>query len=234
MASIMDLVEDMLRDLTTGLCESRVYTELLQDRRSGDSGTASEMISVSGTIESRWAGMMSKPWPRITYTEAIEVLQKSGTVFEYDAVWGHGLQAEHERFIATHVGKGKPVFVTQYPRDIKAFYMLPSTTSPQLGPTVDCFDLLVPESCEIAGGSMREYRYSELLNAMQSHGVIHDGDSSDEALGSLKWYADLRRWGTAPHGGFGIGFDRLLGYLAGVQNIREVVGFPRWYGRCDC
>jgi asparaginyl-tRNA synthetase len=99
---------------------------------------------------------------------------------------------------------------------------------------VDCFDLLVPEACEIAGGSMREHQLRPLIKSMQTKGMIPGPDPSDEDLGELKWYVDLRRWGSVPHGGFGLGFDRLLGYLAGVPNIREVVTFPRWVGRCEC
>jgi asparaginyl-tRNA synthetase len=113
--------------------------------------------------------------------------------------------------------------------------MLPSATKEDGRETVDCFDLLVPEACEIVGGSMREHRLEPLLKSMQEHELIPAGPNpSDKDLGALKWYVDLRRWGSVPHGGFGLGFDRLLGYLAGVPNIREVVTFPRWVGRCDC
>ncbi|PBP23583.1 asparaginyl-tRNA synthetase [Diplocarpon rosae] len=120
-------------------------------------------------------------------------------------------------------------------RAIKPFYMLPSRTSAEGRETVDCFDLLVPEACEIAGGSMREHRLAPLIESMQARKMIPSDVSSTELdFGDLKWYVDLRRWGSAPHGGFGLGFDRLLGYLAHVPNIREVVAFPRWVGRCDC
>jgi asparaginyl-tRNA synthetase len=238
---IINLVENMLRDLTQALHATKVGQEILHGRRTGESKIDAQRTRLSEELERRWHGMMSGTWPRITYTDAVELLHKSNQDFEHSPVWGNGLQAEHERFIASAVGKGKPVFVTNYPQNIKPFYMLPSSGSPTFGPIVDCFDLLVPEVCEIAGGSMREHRLPQLLTTMQLHGLIPKstlgipGDyPSDEALGAFKWYVDLRRWGSVPHGGFGLGFDRLLGYLAGVQNIRDVVAFPRWVGRCDC
>lgn len=245
LAGIMNLTEDMLRHMTTKLYHSKVGQEIIHGNRTGGSAADPDSAKLSAQLESRWKGIMSGPWPRITYTDAIDLLQKSGQTFAHPPVWGAGLQAEHERFIAGTVGGEGPVFVTQYPREIKPFYMLPSATAAgpaPAGPTVDCFDLLVPEFCEIAGGSMREHRLPELLGAMHAHGLTakaFDGDVSgdaltEEALGGLKWYVDLRTWGTAPRGGFGLGFDRILGYLSGVGNIREVVAFPRWVGRCDC
>jgi len=194
-------------------------------------------------IHKRWENILSGSWPRITYTEAIKYLQARHSdvpPFEHAPTWGLGLHAEHERYLANTVGQGSPLFVTQYPKAIKPFYMLPSPTNEQAGPgqeTVECFDLLLPEVCEVVGGSMREYRLEPLLHSMQERGMIPPGpvlSVTNEQLGELKWYVDLRRWGSIPHGGFGLGFDRLLGYLAGVQNIREVVTFPRWVGRCDC
>ena len=232
MDDVMDLVEDMLRHMTKGLHQSRVGQELLHGKRSGE--TDEEGSKRSEELERRWQGMMNGPWPRITYTEAIDLLQASTETFEYPPTWGLGLQAEHERYIASEVGKGSPIFVTCYPKNIKPFYMLPSTHDPS---TVECFDLLVPEVCEIVGGSMREHRLKPLVASMRELGMVSslEGTTVEEAdFGSLKWYVDLRRWGSVPHGGFGLGFDRLLGYLAGVQNIREIVTFPRWVGRCDC
>jgi asparaginyl-tRNA synthetase len=239
---IMSLVEDMLRHLTKSL-HSTIGQEIIHAQISRHTPVdQKESDALSKELEQRWQGMMSGPWPRITYSQAIEVLQQSGQSFDHEPVWGTGLQAEHERFLASTIGKGQPVFVTKYPQSIKAFYMLPSAGITERGQTVDCFDLLVPEVCEITGGSMREHRLPQLVEAMRFHGLVTpsvDGASyedllSDESLGSLEWYAELRRWGSVPHGGFGLGFDRLLGYLAGVQNIREVVAFPRWVGRCDC
>lgn len=239
--SIMTLVEDMLRDLTCTLHNTKLYQEITYGRRTGERRLEMGDTRVSEDLERRWRGMMSGPWPRITYSDAIRLLQESHRIVEHPPTWGMGLQAEHERFIASTAGKGQPVFVTNYPQKLKPFYMLPSSGSLASGPTVDCFDLLVPEICEISGGSMREHRLPQLLETMQSQGLVAQsitkmpGDfPSDEDLGALKWYVDLRRWGSVPHGGFGLGFDRLLGYLAGVHNIREVVAFPRWVGRCEC
>jgi asparaginyl-tRNA synthetase len=193
------------------------------------------------------------PWPRVTYADAIEILKADAHLFEHPPAYEDGLHSEHEKYLARklgatgHDGVYRPVFVTHYPRDIKAFYMRPSALapatdgSPQPRPTVDCFDLIVPDLCEIAGGSMREHRLEELLDTMQRRGMVappvpgqrkRAGANGGDPAG-LDWYLDLRRWGSCPHGGFGLGFDRLLSYLAGVQNVRDVVAFPRWFGRCD-
>lgn len=240
-SELMTLVEDMLRHLTTSLYNTRVGQEILHGKRAGESGKEETFTK---ELETRWHGMMSANWPRMTYTEAINVLQSASQTFEHVPRWGAGLQVEHERYIAQTIGNGAPVFVTQYPASIKPFYMLPSPSSDK---TVECFDLLVPETCEIVGGSMREHRLAELEEAMKRHGLLHKVaprtvgelplrgvNSGKPTEGTLEWYADLRRWGSVPHGGFGLGFDRLLGYLAGVPNIREVVAFPRWAGRCEC
>jgi asparaginyl-tRNA synthetase len=224
---VMGLAEKAAQSIARNLdsAGSRVGKELLR----GTIGAEEIRRRVGGMLQS---------FHRITYTEAIKLLQTSTHQFEYSPTWGHGLQAEHERWIAAQVG-GKadisvPVFVTHYPRAIKPFYMLPTANTADGRETVDCFDLLVPEACEIAGGSMREHQLEPLIKSMQAKGMIPGPDPSDEDLGELKWYVDLRRWGSVPHGGFGLGFDRLLAYLAGVPNIREMVTFPRWVGRCDC
>jgi asparaginyl-tRNA synthetase len=206
-------------------------------------------------MKKRWEGLRAPSWPRITYTEAIDILTSGPQQFKTKPFWGGGLQAEHERFIADRVGAGKPVFVTHYPRDIKAFYMKEQRKLPgEPGHTVECFDLLVPDFCEIAGGSMREHDTAALIQAMKMRGLptppVDDVEAAaakeitkDDAVAggadpsngsNLDWYVDLRRWGCPPHGGFGLGFDRLLCYLSGVQTIRDVVAFPRWFGRCDC
>ena len=245
LGSVMDTAENMLRHLATSLAETHVGREILS--REGQ--------TPPDVIKQRWEGLMALAWPRITYTEAINVLSSAPQQFKFKPVWGQGLQAEHERFIADTVGAGKPVFVTHYPRDIKAFYMKESRTAPgEPGPTVECFDLLVPDFCEIAGGSMREHDTRALIRTMQTHGLptppLDNGEAAaarasakDDAVageadassaGNLDWYVDLRRWGCPPHGGFGLGFDRLLCYLSGVHTIRDVVAFPRWFGRCDC
>lgn len=250
---IMDLAEDLLRAVTANLQSSRVAAELLErpsTKKGGGSlsrADSSSPLPPPEDVARRWQGLVhSDRWPRITYSEAIRMLAAAPVEFEYAPVWGTDLHTEHEKYLAQAVGGSShtPVFVTHYPRKMKAFYMLPSEhpDDSAAGDTVDCFDLLVPEFCEIAGGSMREHRLPQLVAAMQARGMdvsaepaSLDGDLQQAKVGNdLDWYVDLRRWGCPPHGGFGIGFDRLLCYLSGVQTIRDTVAFPRWFGRCDC
>lgn len=251
LGGIMDLIEDMLRYMTSELYTSQVAQELrMPSKDKSTDGSAGDRASPD-EVDQRWQGLMQPSWPRLSYTEAVKLLKAEEHLFKHKPNWGDGLQSEHEKHIARVVGQGKPVFVTDYPREIKAFYMRPTrshqqATSNELDSareTVECFDLLVPEFCEVAGGSMREHRLPELLDAMKRHGIATsaleggdhlEADDSMSSAGSLDWYADLRRWGCPPHGGFGLGFDRLIGYLSGVQTIRDTVTFPRWYGRCDC
>ncbi|KAI9676828.1 MAG: asparaginyl-tRNA synthetase [Caeruleum heppii] len=244
---IMCLVQDMLQSLVRSLEASDLGTELMHAKRGGESGYDQQLSEGVLPLRERWHGLLQRSWPRISYTQAIGRLQdavRSNEIsFVHAPQWGSGLQLEHERYLASVIGRGVPTFVTDYPRASKAFYMSPSTSPdecPAPGPTAACFDLLVPDLCEIAGGSMREHRLQELLQSMKAHGLANEpassphGDPSGDDKGSLDWYLDLRRYGSVPHGGFGLGFDRLLAYLAGVPNIREVVAFPRWYGRCEC
>ncbi|KAI2603601.1 asparaginyl-tRNA synthetase [Hypoxylon fragiforme] len=241
MDSVMDLVEDMLRHICTDLAGSRVQTEVFAERK-GDRAT---YLHTAEQVSQRWQGLMQKKWPRITYTEAMKLLESSKKEFSFSPVWGNDLTTEHERYIATEVGGGNsPVFVTNYPRDIKAFYMRGSAedrNAPPPGMTVDCFDLLVPDFLEIAGGSMREHRLEQLQESMRARGMtptispVNDTKPATEPTeNNLDWYVDLRRWGCPPHGGFGLGFDRLVCYLTGVMSIQDTPAFPRWYGRCDC
>ncbi|KAI0390499.1 asparaginyl-tRNA synthetase [Xylariaceae sp. FL0594] len=233
---VMDLVEDMLKYVAADLADTRTVGEILTPtaRRSPNLVSAEE-------VSRRWSGLTQDAWPRITYTEAIQILEKAGGRFVYKPTWGKDLQTEHEKYIAVKVGEGrKPVFVTNYPRAIKPFYMKEAESSASSpGKTVECFDLLVPEFCEIAGGSMREHRLEQLIESMHAHGMNPTPSAGDASQGaeerdnSLDWYLDLRRWGCAPHGGFGLGFDRLMCYLTGVQTIHDTAAFPRWYGRCD-
>jgi asparaginyl-tRNA synthetase len=230
---VMDLAEDMLRSLSTNLIDSATVQDLLfRSRHSGAD------LAPADEVRRRWEGLMRQDWPRVTYSDAVALLQQKADRFARKPTWGAGLQSEHEKYLAEYIGGGeKPVFITNYPRDIKAFYMRetqPPAISDVPGATVDCFDLLVPEFCEIAGGSMREHRLDPLLEVMKRQGVLKpDAEGADDS-GGLDWYVDLRRWGCPPHGGFGVGFDRLLSYLAGVQTVRDIVSFPRWHGRCDC
>jgi len=150
---------------------------------------------------------------RMTYTEAIKELEKHKGVFEFDPYWGCDLQSEHEKFLTEKV-VGGPLVVTDYPKEIKAFYMKQNDD----GKTVAAMDVLVPRFGEIMGGSEREWR----LDLLQKR--IVDGGLN---LDSYKWYLDLRRFGSTPHAGFGLGFERLLLYVTGMTNIRDVIPFPR-------
>ncbi|KAI1332296.1 asparaginyl-tRNA synthetase [Xylariaceae sp. FL0255] len=238
LGSVMDLVEDMLKHIVTDLSGSRVVAELLNP-----TAERSQDIAMAEQVGQRWLGLTQDTWPRISYTEAVRLLQAADASFVHVPQWGEDLHTEHEKYIATKVGKGNsPVFVTDYPQNIKAFYMKAQDLDSEMAPTnatVECFDLLVPDFCEIAGGSMREHRFENLLKSMQAHG-IHSTSTQNHPSGlevpnnNLNWYLDLRRWGCPPHGGFGLGFDRLMCYLTGVQTIHDTTAFPRWYGRCDC
>lgn len=243
---VMDVVEDMLRAIATELQTSTVGHELLQARaqeQEQEQEQHQEGTSVSqSTLAQRWQGLIAGSWPRISYDTAVQHLKdavaQGKVVFTFAPGHEDGLQTEHERYLAESVGQGGPLFVTDYPRNIKPFYMAPSTSMEAEGQpatTAACFDLIVPEICELVGGSMREHRLTELQKAMEERGLLSAADVDDAAKeGSLQWYVDLRRYGSVPHGGFGLGFDRLVCYLSGVSNIRDVVSFPRWHGRCDC
>jgi asparaginyl-tRNA synthetase len=171
-----------------------------------------------GVVEQVTANV-SKPFARITYAEAQEILQKSGQSFEYPVGMGTHLQLEHERFLAEEHFKG-PVFVTDYPADQKAFYMRLNDD----GKTMAATDLLVPRLGEIIGGSQREERLDVLQNQMNLRGM-------PEA--PYWWYMDLRRYGSAPHGGFGLGFERMLMWLTGIKNIRDAIPYPRTPGNAE-
>lgn len=252
MDTVMDLAEDMIRHLVSALSQTSPAAQDILAAAKRVTGESESLIGPAEELQARWDGLgPSAPrWPRISYTEAISLLQTARVTFEHEPVWGAALHAEHERWLATAVsepGSRTPVFVTHYPRDTKAFYMLESDgaganpgtggrapAESQTGPTVDCFDLIVPDVCEIAGGSMREHRIDHLLEAMRRNGMPAPSAKPGRGTGGLDWYVDLRRWGSPPHGGFGIGFDRLLAYLVGAQSVKDVVAFPRWWGRCDC
>ena len=159
-------------------------------------------------------GIVKAEFERITYTEAIKVLQSSGEKFEYPVKWGLELQTEHERYLTEKTFQ-KPVIVYDYPEEIKAFYMRLNDD----GKTVRAMDVLVPRVGEIIGGSQREERYEVLLERMKKKGVTN--------LDAYYWFLDIRRYGTMPHAGFGLGFDRALMYITGMANIRDVLPFPR-------
>ncbi|MBQ5762436.1 MAG: asparagine--tRNA ligase, partial [Aeriscardovia sp.] len=163
--------------------------------------------------------IVSQDFARITYTEAVDILLKSGEKFEYPVQWGIDLQSEHERYI-TEKAFGKPVFVTGYPKDIKAFYMRLNDD----GKTVAAADCLVPGVGEIIGGSQREERLDVLTARMEELGLREE---------DYWWYVDLRRYGSCRHAGFGLGFERMVMYLTGVYNIRDVELHPRTTGNAD-
>jgi asparaginyl-tRNA synthetase len=235
---VMNVAEGLVKRVTADIDESRIGKELLEALHSKTRYNVDDSMTVE-VLEQRWKQLTTVPWPRIQFREAVELLQKATeqneASFEFKPNHSSGLQAEHEKYLAAHVGNGSPVFVTDYPREIKAFYMAPSSGNTDGQPTVSCFDLIVPDICEIAGGSMREHRLPELLQSMARHGLLDTKlPMDDQVPEDLKWYVDLRRWGSVPHGGFGLGFDRLLCYLSGVSSVRDMVSFPRWHGRCDC
>ena len=171
-----------------------------------------------GLLE-RLQHIVDSEFVRITYTEAVEILQKSGKKFEYPVEWGLELQTEHERYLTEEVFK-KPMFVINYPKDVKAFYMRVNDD----GKTVAAMDMLVPGVGEIIGGSQREERYDVLVQRIEEMGL--DMDEYD-------WYLDLRRYGGVFHSGYGLGFDRILMYLTGMSNIRDVQMFPRTPGNAE-
>ena len=157
--------------------------------------------------------LINNDFDRITYTEAIEILKNAEQEFEYEVEWGIDLQTEHERYLAEKYFR-KPVFVTDYPKDIKAFYMKLNED----GQTVRAVDLLAPGIGEIVGGSQREDDYQILAEKISEMGLNKE---------DYWWYLDLRRYGSVPHSGFGLGFDRMLMYITGMTNIRDVIPFPR-------
>jgi len=161
----------------------------------------------------RLEDVVNTSFVRLTYTEGVDILVKSGQKFEYPVSWGVDLQSEHERYLVEKHFK-KPVILTDYPKEIKAFYMKQNDD----GKTVRAMDVLFPKIGEIIGGSQREERYEVLMARI---------NELDMAMNSLWWYLDTRRFGAAPHSGFGLGFERLLLFVTGMTNIRDVIPFPR-------
>ena len=202
---LADLAEDFLRHIFAHALQScpddMAFFNRFYDK---------ELIA---TLES----IVAADFERMTYTEAIAALQSSGERFEFPVEWGLDLQSEHERYL-TERKVGKPVIVTDYPSSIKAFYMRLNEDTPAHRQTVRAMDVLVPRIGEIIGGSQREER----LNILQSRMAEACLDQAP-----YWWYLDLRRYGTAPHAGFGLGFERTVQFATGMQNIRDVIAFPR-------
>ena len=208
-----DLDDDM--DLAEAFVKHLLRSAL--DRCGEDLAFFNDRID-KGLIK-RLEHVLAANFERMPYTEAVKRLEASGQKFEFPVHWGANLQAEHERYL-TETLVGRPVLVTDYPKEIKAFYMRRNDD----GKTVAAMDLLVPKIGELIGGSQREERLDVLEAAITSNG-LHPEDYS--------WYLDTRRYGTAPHAGFGLGFERLVMYVTGMENIRDVVPFPRTPRSCD-
>ena len=174
---------------------------------------------IDNTLLDRLNNVINFDFARISYTDAVAELEKHNDEFEFKVSWGIDLQTEHERYLCEKIFK-KPVFVTDYPKDIKAFYMKQNPD----GKTVAAADLLAPGIGEIIGGSQREEDYDKLLNRMKELNMDID---------TYTWYLDLRKYGSVEHSGFGLGFERAIMYLTGMQNIRDVIPFPRTPKNCE-
>lgn len=203
----MDLAEDMLKFVISYVMEN-----------------CSEEMEffnnfVDKTLLERLNNVVNSEFGRISYTDAIKELEKCNDKFEFPVSWGCDLQTEHERYLSEIIFK-KPVFVTDYPMDIKAFYMKQNPD----GKTVAAADLLAPGIGEIIGGSQREENFEKLEKRMNDLGLNKD---------DYWWYLDLRRFGSVDHAGFGLGFERLIMYITGMQNIRDVIPFPRTPKNCE-
>ena len=196
-----DLAEDFLR---------YIFKAVL-DERGDDLAFFAERVEPE--CVTRLERFVESSFERMTYTEAVDHLAKSGKSFEYPCTWGSDLQSEHERYLCEEL-VGRPVVVMDYPKEIKAFYMRQNDD----GRTVAAMDVLAPGIGEIIGGSQREERLDVLEARIVEMGL---------PLAPYWWYLDLRRYGTVPHAGFGLGFDRAVNYVTGMKNIRDVIPFPR-------
>ena len=207
LADDMRLAEDMLKYIIAFVLE-RAPEEMAFFNQFVDKGLLERLPHV-----------MTSDFGHVTYTEAIRLLEAHNDEFQYKVYWGCDLQTEHERYLTEQVFK-RPVFVTDYPKEIKAFYMKLNED----GKTVAAMDCLVPGIGEIIGGSQREDDYEKLSRRLDELGLDRD---------SYGFYMDLRKYGSARHAGFGLGFERCVMYLTGVSNIRDVIPFPRTVGNCE-
>ena len=176
-------------------------------------------LRIDNSVLQTLQGIVDSDFVRMTYSEAIAELEKADREFEFPVEWGSDLQSEHERYL-TEVVVGKPVILTDYPREIKAFYMKQNND----GKTVRAMDVLVPRLGEIIGGSERESDFDRLLKRIRELGLPEE---------DYWWYLDLRRFGTVPHSGFGLGFERLIQFVTGMKNIRDVIPFSRTYREAE-
>jgi len=208
----MDVAEALLKYLVEYALEHcKDDIEFLNNRAIEEDKTKKESERSKTTLLERLNNVKSNPFKRVTYTEAIEVL-KTGKKFEFRPEWGKDLQKEHENFLVDHFKI--PVIVTDYPKDIKAFYMKQNED----GKTVRAMDVLFPYVGEIIGGSQREENYDKLYARVKEMGIHEE---------SLWWYLETRKYGTCPHSGFGLGFERLILFITGMTNVRDVIPFPR-------
>ena len=203
----MDLAEDMIKYIISYVLEN-APEEMEFFNQFIDNGLLDRLHNV-----------LNSKFGRITYTDAIKELEKNNENFEYPVEWGTDIQTEHERYLSEKIF-GKPVFVTDYPKEIKAFYMKQNPD----GKTVAATDLLVPGIGEIMGGSQREDDFEKLNKRLEELGLKKE---------DYWWYMDLRRYGSCTHSGFGLGFERMMMYLTGMQNIRDVLPFPRTPKNCE-
>ncbi|HUY89955.1 MAG TPA: asparagine--tRNA ligase [Pirellulales bacterium] len=203
----MDLAEAFLKRIVGDVLERETEDVQFFNQRIDD--------TVLATLE----GIAEHEFVRLTYTEAVERLEKSGQTFEFPVAWGRDLQAEHERYLTEQVFK-RPVILFDYPRTIKPFYMRVNDD----GRTVRAMDVLAPKVGEIIGGSQREERLDVLESRMREQGLEAE---------NYWWYLDLRRYGTVPHSGFGLGLERVVQFITGMANIRDVIPFPRTPGNAD-
>ena len=207
LAGDMDVAEAMIKHIITRVLE-RCPDEINFFNSFVDKG-----------LKERLTHVMTSDFGRVSYTEAVEILKKHNDRFEYRVDWGTDLQTEHERYLTEQVFK-KPVFVTDYPKEIKSFYMKQNAD----GKTVAAADMLVPGIGELIGGSQREEDYGKLVARMDELGM----DKTN-----YEWYLNLRKFGGCTHSGFGMGFERLLIYLTGVDNIRDVIPYARTPMNCE-
>jgi asparaginyl-tRNA synthetase len=203
----MDLAEAFLK---------RIFRDALE-RCAEDMQFFNERIDA--TAISTLEGIVQSEFMRLSYTEAISILEKSGQAFEFPVAWGNDLQAEHERYLTEQAFK-RPVILHDYPKAIKAFYMRVNDD----GRTVRAMDVLVPRVGEIIGGSQREERLDVLEQRMREMSLNPE---------AYWWYLDLRRYGTVPHSGFGLGLERTVQFITGMGNIRDVIPFPRTPGSAE-
>lgn len=219
-----DLAEDFIKYIIKHALENnRADLEFLQERLANEEKGKPEAERSEMALIEKLEFVLNNDFERITYTEAIDILMQSKPYkkkkFKYDVQWGIDMQSEHERYLVEKHFK-KPVVVTDYPKDIKAFYMRQNDD----GKTVAAMDILAPGIGEIVGGSQREERLDKLVQRMQEMHIPTE---------EMYWYLDTRKFGTAPHAGFGLGFERIVLFVTGMTNIRDVIPFPRTPGNAE-